>query len=800
MGSGLIEGGIKLKDIRLTRLYLKNYKLFQSTTLEFSNGLNVFDGPNGYGKTSIFDAIEFVITGTIKRVTENSAINGALKYDEVFLANDSSKDVIIKAEFNINEEDNSNKKVVIAKQVVSTENVSGATNCNPKKLAEITNTYLFEEFDVEELNPKFIIPKSDLESFQNDVFGDICKNLFFMLYYIKQEDRLDFFKNTEKDRVKSIDSLFKIKQEQEKLKDINDGKKNLKNIIDKLNNEIKRLSENLSKNMDSTAGHESEYFKLLSKNVPWDLEDVEISNQEMLNNILQQLKAIKSFVNNIMIYKEDLKNIECQRFLNMNEDERHTNLRVFCLYNEIADDIQVYLTKQQKMEDLRKQKQLAFEGKFYDINFIKLFDILQIDNSDNIVEHIEKLITEYKENKNSSVSVQQTLSEIIRIRQQLLEKIKNAEMYATNTECPYCGFDWKDAEVFAKNVEITSERLSKLVSGSEKKCINILAEVKEIFERRLSSRLQNELEIYNSDSLLLEFNQIHNKDSLQKYENVKSLLSKIGLDTSWYKFMVNNTKETYESIEKNISEKIVLLPVEYINEKEMYKYSQIVDLYFNSIQETEKIQKESIDKKISYLHYKFIVSQNDLMKKINKLINLKNRLANEIQKELEKYSKSWKKCISKYQAQIISKIEIPFYIYSARILQSYQGGQGIFIRQAQNASKGEVDSIRFTTPEQQHDVLYTMSSGQLSGVLLSFSLSLNKIFVKDGMRTIFIDDPVQCMDDLNIVSFVELLRSEFEGSQLLISTHEKSFANYISYKYKKHGLERKNINLKDIAN
>ncbi len=789
-----------MKDIRLTRLYLKNYKIFQATTLEFSNGLNVFDGPNGYGKTSIFDAIEFVITGTIKRVTENSSINGALKYDEVFLANDSSKDVIIKAEFNINDEDNSNKKVVIAKQVVSAQNTSGTTNCNPKKLAEITNTYLLEEFDVEELNPKSIISKSDLESYQNKVFGDASQNLFFMLYYVKQEDRLDFFKNSEKDRVKSIDSLFQIKQEQEKLKDINDGKKNLKNIIDRLDNEIKRLSENLSKNMDSTAGHESEYFKLLSKNVSWDLEDVEINNQEMLNNILQQLKAIKSFANNIMLYKEELKNIECQKFLNMNEDERRTNLRVFCLYNEIADDIQGYLIKQQKMKDLQEQKLLASEGKFNDINFVKLFEILKIDNSDNVVEHIEQLITDYRDNKNSSVSAQQTLSDIIRIRQQLLDKFKNAEMYASNTECPFCGFDWKDAEVFANNVEITSERLSKLVSGSQKKCIDILAELKEIFEKRLFRRLQDELETYNSDSLLVGFNQIHNKDSLQKYENIKSLLSKIGIDTSPYKFKVNNAKETYESIEKSISDKILLLPAEYINEKETFKYSQMVDLYFNSIQEIEKIQKESIDKKISYLHYKFIVSQNDLMKKINELTNLKNRLSSEIQKGLDNYSKSWKKCISKYQAQIISKIEIPFYIYSARILQSYQGGQGIFIRQAQNASKGEVDSIRFTTPEQQHDVLYTMSSGQLSGVLLSFSLSLNKIFAKDGLRSIFIDDPVQCMDDLNIVSFVELLRSEFEGSQLLISTHEKSFANYISYKYKKHALERKNINLKDIAN
>ena len=65
-----------------------------------------------------------------------------------------------------------------------------------------------------------------------------------------------------------------------------------------------------------------------------------------------------------------------------------------------------------------------------------------------------------------------------------------------------------------------------------------------------------------------------------------------------------------------------------------------------------------------------------------------------------------------------------------------------------------------------------MSSGQLSAILLAFSLALHKIFVNAGLNIMLIDDPVQCMDDLNIVSFVELIRTEFPNIQLLISTHE----------------------------
>ena len=95
--------------------------------------------------------------------------------------------------------------------------------------------------------------------------------------------------------------------------------------------------------------------------------------------------------------------------------------------------------------------------------------------------------------------------------------------------------------------------------------------------------------------------------------------------------------------------------------------------------------------------------------------------------------------------------------------------------------------------------LYTMSSGQLSGILLAFSLALHKIFVNDGLNIMLIDDPVQCMDDLNIVSFVELMRTEFPDIQLLISTHENSFAGYIGYKYKKYSLPVQRCNLKEIS-
>lgn len=38
---------------------------------------------------------------------------------------------------------------------------------------------------------------------------------------------------------------------------------------------------------------------------------------------------------------------------------------------------------------------------------------------------------------------------------------------------------------------------------------------------------------------------------------------------------------------------------------------------------------------------------------------------------------------------------------------------------------------------------------------------------------LLIDDPLQTMDDLNISSFIELLRNDFKDKQIILSTHEE---------------------------
>jgi len=53
------------------------------------------------------------------------------------------------------------------------------------------------------------------------------------------------------------------------------------------------------------------------------------------------------------------------------------------------------------------------------------------------------------------------------------------------------------------------------------------------------------------------------------------------------------------------------------------------------------------------------------------------------------------------------------------------------------------------------------------------------------------------MDEINIISLVELLRNEFSNRQIILSTHEDHFARYFLYKFLKYQRSVRQIKLID---
>ena len=456
--------------IIINKIFLDNYKLFQNFTLDLKNGLNIFDGPNGYGKTSLFDAIEFLITGDIKRVTTCEVLDGKYKYQKVFFAKDYKQDVIIKAEFSKND-----KTFVLVKKVEGHEECTGSVDNNPKKLKEITKTYLVYNFNDVEYSDENLVPLEEVEKMQTELFGETSQTLYTLLYYIQQEDRLDYFKNNESGRMGSINSLFQIDDEKQKFEQIKLAKRKISDLVKHLAKQIEELQEGLGSDLENESGAQVKYKKLFKKDVVWDIEEPIISSTKSLEYTLHILNGIKEIVLNQEQLRNDLKNSKYNAMLNNTKLE--TQLKAYIIMRYIQDDIEKYIKSKKKLLFLKKESKKIKDLDYINIEYQQMGKY--VDKTD-VCEKLVQKVLEYQQTEKNVQETQQSINELVRIRERLM-RISDEGSIFEDGKCPYCGYDWKDKDQLLKNIEKTTKDVNALLGTAGKQMKEIVDSIREDF-------------------------------------------------------------------------------------------------------------------------------------------------------------------------------------------------------------------------------------------------------------------------------------------------------------------------------
>jgi DNA repair exonuclease SbcCD ATPase subunit len=80
------------------------------------------------------------------------------------------------------------------------------------------------------------------------------------------------------------------------------------------------------------------------------------------------------------------------------------------------------------------------------------------------------------------------------------------------------------------------------------------------------------------------------------------------------------------------------------------------------------------------------------------------------------------------------------------------------------------------------DPFAVMSSSQINVVALSIFLALNLGVQNVPMRTIMLDDPLQSLDDINLLGLMDLIRRAREHRQMILSTHDSRLAGLVKRK------------------
>ena len=863
--------------MKIRKILLYNFKNFRNeTVIDFSDGITFLVGPNGYGKTTIFDAIELGLTGNLSRINKVTAEN--IVYNKPFFQNEIGQPVIIKLWL---EKMNGDQLLIVRKLVNSS--TDSRNSFAPLKSA--SQFKLFRQVEVSETNFSSIdntsleeITQSSIDAFLGINGKYEIEKIFNLFNYIQQEETTFFLKQTEYERGDSLSFLVKTDKVEKKIKEIN-------TVTNVINRKISDLEGQL-KNLKQQELSDVPYHRLFNhKEFVFDCETpFSIANLDKLLTYQNTLQNIIDFKKNFSIEEYNRKTERDKRKKDIAGDTANKQALYFSmLYPNILKSNSQWLWEKYSLDNpklfeyvLLENYLQSYERVVHDCNRRKQLNTYLTNLSADITEMTEQSIT-YTQNdrlsgdfellkiqvvkfqslRNNASQVDKNLSELRQLRSNLSNKFDELRYrHIDENKCPFCNSQFQTFEELKqaydsyKNylTEISSQNslqlqevqlsLNKLIQQLKQKIIDEIKSLSTDVDKKLLDKLQELKNLYQSYSqdvevfktfiqsytimVPYELGRLEFKDYNRQHQlNLQEFQSKLVVDNDVYRLLdinnLGNIKRQLDDLREEFSElqfetyqlesssysKINMEMIDSrllelknamhsavdnnyaINENLIADAENIFPTYFQSkVEVLEDIRIGDLENKKLYLDRQHKLVQNQQLQDLSSQIEIL-RITVE---RLEEINTIYKEEVKQFKIDIVKKLRIPFFIYSAKMLQNYQQGMGIFLthKKTTSSDNGKVAIIRFKSDtNNDHDVMNQLSTGQLAVVSLAFTLSLNTMFkLSDNLNFLMIDDPVQDMDAMNVLSFIEILRHGIiDKYQIILSTYSDFNALFMGYKF-----------------
>ncbi|AXP79764.1 DNA replication and repair protein RecF [Mariniflexile rhizosphaerae] len=795
---------------KIKQIYIENFKLIKNGILidDFNNkDFIILDGPNGYGKTTIFDVIEIALSGKIHRLALNNIVHGNQGADDIVYLNDQNSVMKIVIEF-VSKFDS---KIIY---------VYGEPGANLGKSARrIDNYNYFKRFVLDSFNDhiKNIDQLNSISQVQIDQWFNSPNRFYNLYHYIQQEDSTFFLKMKENTRMDTLGKLFDTEKEEHQFSKIKNIHQELKNQIsiltEKRDNNNKEISNIQLLNKEKTEYNleYEEIFKFLLYPPEWDneilnglndLNDENLSKRELYKNeIISLTNFIKDFHENYLYFLQYNTNKEID--LKIENTENLNTILLIYNFIEDLDEINSEVKKNNRLytllEDLKKENLLK---KIEKIDFNKLTDDINYLYAEVFFDNVNAIISLKEKEKNVDEILRDFIDTRVKIISLFDSITDNKDIDIDNTECPLCGNYWQGGytQLLAEFKE-KGDKIEKLKSSTS---LEIEKKYEEFYNEFVND-LNNTIKEYLSkpeniiDSKYFEEISIDSQKMIEVKKTLEWIENQlIDLDELIYKNIDVYPSDIDERRGRlinllNSEKKFISEDYDHIAFK--YNYSNFLEEYTPNI---DNLSVEKLKTKMAYIDQQYFQGNSASIIELqtqNKFIEDEQLTKlTEIEKKTHKLLDIYNKNIKDHRKQIGKNIELPFFIFSSKILQSLEYGIGLFIKWNQTST----DILKFTQGNKtSHDALYSMSSGQLSALVISFTLAMNKVFDKSNFGILLIDDPTQTMDEINMSSFIELLRNEFEDKQIILSTHEDEISYFMRFKFSEFNLRTTSINMKD---
>lgn len=747
-------------------LCIRNFKYITSNKpLKFdfmSSSIVILDGQNGYGKTTLFDAIEVLVTGKIKHF--NPGLQNRKTETLGTLANDINKDIVI--------------------SVILSSDVSDEIYIERKFLCK-------NEF-------QSIITLNNQEISQEELYDKLhlSSNMFDIGTYISQSESLDFLQNKYKNRKDSVSSLLDdteitnkiqvLKSVQECIlgrveKEIGDKEKQIDEIGKKVN-EIKHQVEHIVLNAELPG----ENIRLFDE-AEYEFDVIKLEQGVAYETVKQQLKQIEEFIEN---YDEYIQYKDNAIIRELKESPKQLYMALF-----YQQEIELLNKKESLIKELNKSKELLMD---YTNNVWSVDETLfnKIKIKPEIVTQIKTSLLNQKKEQSQLDDADKVLAQMTKARRGLIKEFYNAVESGkfNKSKCPLCGTEFADI-----NAAITeTEQFIKNIHTDGIKIIEDLeTQITSLFQKEIIPVLKAFLE---ENKVLIKMDDTLSGCKNLSVEKLQQLLNKVKIlefkSQEIKKFDIEEFSQQYENLLKELQEKEVPNKIIF-QEKQIELYKSIHSTYYHNEKPYHTVKelqsKEQYVAKLFNDNFSIQLSTEE-----TRLKKLKDNYE-EYKKKTDSMTDAVKTLISKYedankeyQTQLLNAIKIPLMVYSGRIIQNYPLGLGIRAIIKTNQLVFEAVS------KSGSDVYNILSTGQLNGLSIAFLLSIKNVYGDTkGLDILLIDDPLQTIDDISAISLADLLTQQGIG-QIVLSTHEESKAALLRYKFKRAGMRVIEQNMREL--
>lgn len=796
----------KIVDLRVKNFKCFDDKKYYEFCIDYDKSPVVLSGPNGFGKTTFFDAVELIFSKNITRFDKEIEKKNT-NLGKNILLNQANQDgyVVLTLKRGENEFLTLFAKILNSNHKIDVEN-------------SIYYGYSSKYICTEELdgvilgynNWKNVIDSETLIRYR-------IKN-FNVYYYVSQAESVHFLKRTISDRKNAMDVLLNTGFIEERKKLVSNliGSRNktsghlINDEIISLDNKIKNLATKLKTLLKTNTNTQTGVEKIENIDLGlyekdsdlyfWDNSNIVELDTYSIKKGIYSLSSIISFLENEIDYRNYQWNENILKIIDGNSIVDYVNYRDYIVNDSVSiKKIEQQLEKWDSMIQIYNSTLLYRQDSLDAANYKEQDAVMLKKLVPELYEYDFSLI---KNISNEIVNLRENLS----INQKAIDKLTSARNTLKNakneydekgTRCPFCNTEFNDLrllnegfEEVGKLLKSESGNLGERIVLKNNELVDAIEEVKEILRPYVYGLDGNSINLIIKKKASLkgfasDHGRVANVDELVKYLVAIEYSSEKEEDN-----LVLDIKRTLSGMIKMIQNE------EFNTLYDKYGYVDVEKRYGKFINEMKgQVSLEMLKRKVLYLeklnYEKENTEINEIKQEMKKLILRKEKVT-KVRQRLNDLSKLYDNKIEEYKNITLNKLRVPLLIYTGKILQDYQNGLGVFVSR---------DEMRFVSNgDAKHDILNTFSSGQLSGFVLAFLFAMNKQYIKpssDDIGFILIDDPVQTMDDINISSLIEVLRNDFADKQIILSTHEIDKENYILYKFYKYNKIGQSFNVKE---